>query len=178
MKPFLNALRARKFNGSQTFGAQSKLLQFLPGLLGSLQQLKGSLAAGPLLVVETQATFANISHLPCDELWNAGRSPLDQHLLGQLRQGGDFLIGQWTTTDLHEDAAHGPNIDLLRDLRLAVKELRRHIPWRTSIVLLGDVSPIHRLGEPKVANLDVETQIQHHVQGFQVAVNDRGNLAV
>ena len=36
--------------------------------------------------------------------------PLDQHLLGQLRQGGDFLIGQWTTTDLHEDAAHGPNL--------------------------------------------------------------------
>jgi len=128
--------------------------------------------------VKAQATLAYISHLPCDELWNARTFPFDQHLFGQVCQGSDLLIRQRTSTYLHKDATHGPDVNLLSDLGLAIKEFWRHIPGRTSVVLFGDMCPIHGLGKSKVTNLDIEAQIQNNIQGLKVPMDDGRSLAM
>mmetsp|Transcript_1607 Transcript_1607/g.4769 ORF Transcript_1607/g.4769 Transcript_1607/m.4769 type:complete len:364 (+) Transcript_1607:200-1291(+) len=107
------------------------------------------------------------------------RCPLvHKHLPREVGERVDPLVRQWAPEDLREDAAHGPNVDLLRDLGLAVEELRRHVARRASVVLLRDVCPVHGLCEAEIAQLDVQAQVQDHVQALQVAVHDHRRLRV
>ena len=52
--------------------------------------------------------------------------------------------------------------------RLVISSYTLAGPWGAAIVLLRDVSPLHWLGQAEVANLDVEPEVENHVERFQI----------
>mmetsp|Transcript_29573 Transcript_29573/g.84327 ORF Transcript_29573/g.84327 Transcript_29573/m.84327 type:complete len:239 (+) Transcript_29573:211-927(+) len=129
-------------------------------------------------VVEAHAAHDDPPGVRRDVLGDVRRPPVHEHLAREVGQGRDGLVGQRPAADLDEDAAHGPDVDLLRDLGLAVEQLRGHVPGGTAVVLLGDVGALHRLREAEVADLDVEAQVEDDVQRLEVAVHHDGGLRV
>mmetsp|Transcript_67986 Transcript_67986/g.180941 ORF Transcript_67986/g.180941 Transcript_67986/m.180941 type:complete len:377 (-) Transcript_67986:884-2014(-) len=142
------------------------------------QLLEGGFAAGSQPIVEVQAAADDAAHLLRDVLWHVWRPSVHEHLAREVRQRRDVLVGQRAAQNLDKDATHGPHVDLLGDLRLAIKELRSHVPRRAAVVLLGDVGALHRLGQAEVTDLDVQVEVQHNVQGLEVAVDNGRGLRV
>mmetsp|Transcript_8074 Transcript_8074/g.20089 ORF Transcript_8074/g.20089 Transcript_8074/m.20089 type:complete len:424 (-) Transcript_8074:427-1698(-) len=75
--------------------------------------------------------------------------------------------------NLDDQTAQRPNVNLLGDFRLRIKEFWRHVAGRPDLVgTPTDMSALHGLRQAEVAKLRVQRVIQHNIHAFEISVHE------
>jgi len=98
--------------------------------LGRLQLVHDLRGRRPALDVELEHRADDVGDGRGDLVGNVRTPALHEDRAREVREVVAALVGKRTPEDLDENAPHRPDVDLFRNFRLVVEQLRSHVPRR------------------------------------------------